>query len=66
MGMRDVGDSPGSALQIRRLLSSGRMHQLVNLESSGEFDLILFDTPPVVGLADASLVAEHCDGLMLS
>lgn len=49
-----------------RLLSSGRMHQLVqNLEASGQFDLILFDTPPVLGLADAALVAEHCDGLML-
>ncbi len=49
-----------------RLLSSKRMHQLVeDLVSSGEFDLILFDTPPVLGLADAALVAEHCDGLML-
>lgn len=49
-----------------RLLSSKRMHQLVeDLGKSGEFDLILFDTPPVLGLADAALVAEHCDGLML-
>jgi len=49
-----------------RLLSSQRMHQLVTeLTSSGEFDLVLFDTPPVLGLADAALVAEHCDGLML-
>ncbi len=49
-----------------RLLSSKRMHQLVeDLKNSGEFDLILFDTPPVLGLADAALVAEHCDGLML-
>ena len=49
-----------------RLLSSSRMHQLVqDLENSGEFDLILFDTPPVLGLADSALVAEHCDGLML-
>ena len=49
-----------------RLLSSARMHQLVNdLASSGEFDLILYDTPPVLGLADAALVAEQIDGLML-
>ncbi len=49
-----------------RLLSSQRMHQLVaELTSCGEFDLVLFDTPPVLGLADAALVAEHCDGLML-
>ena len=49
-----------------RLLSSNRMRSLVNeLEASGQFDLVLFDTPPVLGLADAALVAEHCDGLML-
>ncbi len=49
-----------------RLLSSSRMHQLVqDIKNSGEFDLILFDTPPVLGLADTSLVAAHCDGLML-
>ena len=48
-----------------RLLSSQRMRSLVQeLENSGQFDLILFDTPPVLGLADAALVAEHCDGLM--
>jgi len=49
-----------------RLLSSQRMHQLVaELTSCGDYDMVLFDTPPVLGLADASLVAEHCDGLML-
>jgi succinoglycan biosynthesis transport protein ExoP len=49
-----------------RLLSSDRMHRLVTeLTNSAEFDLVLFDTPPVLGLADAALVAEHCDGLML-
>lgn len=49
-----------------RLLSSRRMHDLVReLADSGEFDLILYDTPPALGLADASLVAEHLDGLML-
>jgi succinoglycan biosynthesis transport protein ExoP len=49
-----------------RLLSSMRMHDLVReLADSGQFDLILYDTPPVLGLADAALVAEHLDGLML-
>ncbi len=49
-----------------RLLSSNRMRSLVqDVMQSGEFDLVLFDTPPVLGLADAALVAEHCDGLML-
>ena len=49
-----------------RLLSSNRMRSLViELEQSGQFDLVLFDTPPVLGLADAALVAENCNGLML-
>ena len=49
-----------------RLLSSNRMRTLINeLDDSGEFDLVLFDTPPVLGLADAALVAENCDGLIL-
>jgi len=49
-----------------RLLSSQRMHTLVQELANGQnFDLVLFDTPPVLGLADAALVAEHCDGLML-
>ncbi|MDA9889431.1 polysaccharide biosynthesis tyrosine autokinase [Synechococcus sp. AH-224-G16] len=49
-----------------RLLSSQRMSDLVQELANGQnFDLVLFDTPPVLGLADASLVAEHCDGLML-
>ena len=49
-----------------RLLSSKRMNILVKELAVGkDFDLVLFDTPPVLGLADAALVAEHCDGLML-
>ena len=49
-----------------RLLSSNRMRSLVqDVVQSGEFDLVLLDTPPVLGLADAALIAEHCDGLML-
>ncbi|QPN65895.1 polysaccharide biosynthesis tyrosine autokinase [Synechococcus sp. CBW1006] len=49
-----------------RLLSSARMRQLIeDLAASDRFDLILYDTPPVLGLADAALVAEHLDGLLL-
>lgn len=49
-----------------RLLSSARLAKLVReLADSGQFDLILYDTPPALGLADAALVAEHLDGLML-
>lgn len=49
-----------------RLLSSARMAQLASeLVASDAFDLILYDTPPVLGLADAALLAEHLDGLLL-
>ena len=42
------------------------MGALINdLANSGEFDLIIYDTPPVLGLADAMLVAEHLDGIIL-
>ena len=49
-----------------RLLSSNRMHNFVNeISGSDQFDLILFDTPPILGLSDTVLVAEHCDGFLL-
>ncbi|MCT0217059.1 polysaccharide biosynthesis tyrosine autokinase [Synechococcus sp. CS-1330] len=49
-----------------RLLSSNRMHELVKeLADSDQFDLVLFDTPPVLGLADSPLLAQHLDGLIL-
>ena len=49
-----------------RLLSSKRLHELVqDIEGSEQFDVVLFDTPPVIGLSDAALIAQHCDGLML-
>jgi capsular exopolysaccharide synthesis family protein len=49
-----------------RLLSSARMHQVAQeISQSGLFDLVIYDTPPILGLADAVLVAEHVDGLIL-
>ncbi len=47
-----------------KLLSSKRMQQLmVDLEK--EFDLIIYDSPPLMGLADTTLVAPHTDGIIL-
>jgi len=49
-----------------RLLGCARMRQLVqDIAASGAYDLILYDTPPALGLADASLVAENLDGILL-
>jgi Mrp family chromosome partitioning ATPase len=49
-----------------RLLGSERMAQVVHdLAASGEFDLILYDTPAAQGLADATLVAQHLEGMVM-
>jgi succinoglycan biosynthesis transport protein ExoP len=49
-----------------RLLSSQRMTELVrDMVDNGGYDLVIFDTPPALGLADAALVAEHIDGLLM-
>jgi len=31
----------------------------------GEFDTILIDTPPMLHLADARVLAQHCDSVIL-
>ena len=47
-----------------KLLSSRGMQQLMtDLEKA--FDLIIYDSPPLVGLADTTLIAPHTDGLIL-
>ncbi len=49
-----------------RLLSSNRMKDLVlKLRENKNFDYILFDTTPLIGLADALLVSQFTDGVIL-
>ena len=49
-----------------RLIGSSAMPNLVQrLGDSGLFDVVLYDLPPVLGLADASLLAGHLDGVLL-
>lgn len=49
-----------------RLLSSEKMSEFIsNLKNSDDYDIIIFDSPPVIGLADASLIAEKTDGAIL-
>jgi receptor protein-tyrosine kinase len=47
-----------------RLLSSKKMKELM-AEFEQTFDLVLYDTPPLIGLADANLLAAHTNGLMM-
>jgi len=47
-----------------RILSSRKMHNLVEYLQK-DFDLVIFDAPPLLGLADARLLAAHTDGMVL-
>jgi len=46
------------------LLSSKRMKQFID-EVKDEFDIILFDTSPVLAVTDAQVVAAYCSGAIL-
>ncbi|MBD2180984.1 polysaccharide biosynthesis tyrosine autokinase [Planktothrix sp. FACHB-1355] len=45
-------------------LSSEKMRHLME-QFQAFFDLVIYDTPPVVGLADANLLAAYTDGLVM-
>ena len=47
-----------------KLLSSRKMQYLME-SLLNKFDLIIYDTPPLFGLADANLLAARTNGLML-
>ncbi|CAM3776207.1 CpsD/CapB family tyrosine-protein kinase [Aeromicrobium ponti] len=46
------------------LLGSKAMQDFLE-EAYQEFDMVLFDTPPVLAVADAQILANHCDGSIL-
>ena len=49
-----------------RLLSSQRMHKLMELlKRSGKYDLIIYDTPPILGFADGRILANRTNGVVL-
>ncbi len=47
-----------------KLLSSKKMHALME-QFQDFFDLVIYDTPPIMGLADGSILADQTDGLIL-
>ncbi|MBE9209033.1 polysaccharide biosynthesis tyrosine autokinase [Nostoc sp. LEGE 06077] len=47
-----------------KLLSSEKMKRLMT-EFHNSFDLVIYDVPPLVGLADVSLLAPHTDGILI-
>jgi capsular exopolysaccharide synthesis family protein len=56
----------GSAdtLQPAHLLNTPRLQKVLH-DPGGPFDLVLFDTPPVISVADAMNLSAHCDGVLL-
>lgn len=46
------------------LLSSTAMEKLVE-DASELYDMIIFDTPPVLAVTDAQILADYCDGALL-
>ena len=49
-----------------RILSSERMKFIIEeLKNSSDFDLVIYDAPPILGLSDAALIAQNIDGVIL-
>lgn len=46
------------------LLGSQRMKHLI-ADFSKKFDVVIFDTPPVIAVADAAILAQEVDGVIL-
>ncbi len=46
------------------MLNSARMHEMIEL-LKGEADVVLFDTPPVLAVADTSILASQVDGTLM-
>ncbi len=46
------------------LLSSKRVKRLLD-ELKEEFDFVIFDSPPIISVADAPIIASHVDGTIL-
>jgi capsular exopolysaccharide synthesis family protein len=55
------GQSPPDPI---KLLSSKKMQNLMH-QLRQEFDLVIYDTPPLVGFADGSLLGTYTNGIML-
>jgi len=56
--------APESAKAALLLLTSQRMNQLIQ-ELSHRFDVVLYDTPPILGISDAAVVAREVGNAIL-
>jgi capsular exopolysaccharide synthesis family protein len=46
------------------LVGSKRMKRLI-VEASEQFDIVLIDTPPIIAVTDAAILAQEVDGVIL-
>jgi len=46
------------------LVGSKRMKRLID-DASEQFDIVLIDTPPIIAVTDASIIAQEVDGVIL-
>jgi len=49
---------------VHGLLDSDRMNELIDVLKEN-YDRVFFDSPPVIGVSDASQIARHMDGVLL-
>jgi polysaccharide biosynthesis transport protein len=56
------GKMPGNS---SKLLTSNRMQQLIK-EFEQAFDLVIYDTPPILENMDTSFLAAHTDGILMT
>jgi capsular exopolysaccharide synthesis family protein len=54
----------GAEEKIHHLLTAQRLDRILQ-ESEAAFDLVIFDSPPVISVSDALSVAAVCDGVIL-
>ena len=47
-----------------KLLSSDKMQYLMD-QFQARFDLVIYDSPPILGLGDSNLITAHTDGALL-
>jgi capsular exopolysaccharide synthesis family protein len=59
-----VMPSGGSRHNVSSLLYSDRLPELIQM-ARNEFDMVIIDTPPMVNISDARMLARYSDGLIL-
>src|SRR5439155_13307991 len=60
----DLLTSGSSRQNVSSLVYSDRLNEVIRIARS-EYDMVLIDTPPMVNISDARLLARQADGVIL-